>query len=81
MQRPGRVRPPWRSSVSWPLRVQKVDSIQLADRSERAVAARFVFAVGSQEACAEAGHLFFELGASEAFVGDDGVAVQVDAFR
>src|SRR5579859_6954924 len=38
----------------------------LADRSERAVASRFVFSVWSQKPCAEAGHDLFELLAGEA---------------
>jgi hypothetical protein len=50
----------------------------LADRSEGAVAMGFVAAVGAQEVRAEGGHDLFELFAGEAFVGHDGVAVQVD---
>src|SRR4051812_16219050 len=41
----------------------------LADRSAAAVAAGFVFAVGSEEMRAERGHVLLELLASEAFVG------------
>src|SRR5579875_1033825 len=51
----------------------------LPDRAQRPVAARFVFAVRTQKAGAEAGHDVFELLAGEAFVSDDGVAMQADA--
>src|SRR4051812_8669887 len=51
----------------------------LANRSEGSVAARFVFAVGAQEAGAAAGHELLELFAREAFVGDDGVSGDGDA--
>src|SRR5437764_10691471 len=50
----------------------------LPDWSQRAVAAGFVFAVGAQEAAAEVGHEFFKLLAGEAFVGEHGVAVELD---
>ena len=51
----------------------------LAHRAERAVAVRFVAAVGSEEARTEGGHVVFELAAGEALVGHDGVAVKADA--
>src|SRR5665648_549359 len=46
----------------------------LTQRAEGAVAAGFVFAVGAQEARAQAGHDLFEFFAGEAFVGQHGVA-------
>src|SRR5688572_2931784 len=45
----------------------------LTDGAQRAVAARFVLAVGSQQAAAETGHVLLELLAREALIGDDGV--------
>src|ERR671922_216091 len=53
----------------------------LTDRAERAVAARLVLAVGPQQAGAEAGDVLLELLAREALVGDDGIALQRDAFE
>jgi hypothetical protein len=53
----------------------------LTDRAQRSVPARFVFAVGSEEVRAERGHVGLEVGAGEAFVGHDGVVVQVDALQ
>src|SRR5579862_8791821 len=49
----------------------------LPDRPEGSVMAGLVFAVGAQEPGSEAGHDLFELLAGEAFVSDDGVAVQI----
>src|SRR5215207_1016973 len=51
----------------------------LADRAERAVSVRLVLAVGAQEAGTEGAHELLELLAGEAFVGQDGVALQLDA--
>src|SRR4051794_25162606 len=53
----------------------------LADGTKGAVAARLVLAVGPQKARAGAGHVSLELLAREALVGDDGVALQRDAFE
>src|SRR3954469_7206536 len=53
----------------------------LAHAAERSVAAGFVLAVGSEKARAERGHVRLEVGAGEAFVGHDRVAVKVDAFE
>src|SRR5919197_2551860 len=53
----------------------------LADRAERAVAAIFVAAIGAQKAGAAAGDVALELLTREALVGDDGVALQRDAFE
>ena len=54
--RPGRVRAPWRSRPSWPLQVQKVDSIHWRTAPRLPWRARFVFAVGAQEGGARLGH-------------------------
>src|SRR5680860_824368 len=51
----------------------------LAHRSERPVASRFVLSVGSQEVRSEACHLGFEVFAREALVGNDGIALELDA--
>ena len=74
-----RVRPPWASRVSWPLQVQKTDSIHWRIGAEGAVAEGFVVAVGTQEVGVQAGHERFEFLAGEALVGEHGVAVKVGA--
>jgi hypothetical protein len=79
--RPGMVRAPWRSSESCPLRVSKTDSNPLADRAERAVAARFVLAIGSEQAAAEIGDELLEVGAGEALVGDHGAPGERQALQ
>src|SRR5215218_4957471 len=53
----------------------------LADGAQRAVAARLVLAVGAQQAATLGGDVVLELVAGEALVGDDGVALQRDAFE
>ena len=54
-QTPGIVRPPWRSSASWPLQVQNVDSIHWRTGPSEPLRRGSFFAVWSQEAGAEAG--------------------------
>src|SRR6185312_5039271 len=51
----------------------------LADAAEVAVAVGFVLAVGADEAAVEVEHELFEVGAGEAFVGQDGAAGWLDA--
>src|SRR3954449_10631239 len=51
----------------------------LAHGAERSMAAGLVLAIRPEEARAECGHVLLEVGAGEAFVGHDGVAVKVDA--
>ena len=69
-----RVRPPWRSSESWSLRVSRVEFDPLAYAAERAESWRFVFAVGAQEAAAEGVDVVLEFGVGEAFVADHELA-------
>ena len=81
LTRPVRVRPPWRSSESWSLRVPKVRLDPLADAAEGAEAWLLVFAVGAEQTTAEGGDVRFEVGAGEAFVADHDLAVFEDALE
>jgi hypothetical protein len=77
--RPGSVRAPWCSSPSWPLQVQKVDSIHWRTAPRLPWRRGSFLAVGAQERRAGASHEVLEFGAGEVLVGDHGVAGDRDA--
>ena len=74
LTRPVRVRPPWRSSESWSLRVSKVDSIHWRMPPSEPKRGCSSFAVGAQEAGRRGRDVLLELGAGEAFVADHDLA-------
>src|SRR3954454_9366240 len=78
VQRPSIVRPPWASRVSWPLQVQNTDSIHWRTGPSDPWRRRSSWRSGLRKG-AERGHVGLELGAREAFVAHDGVAIEVDA--
>ena len=53
----------------------------LSDAAEGAEARLFVFAVGAEQSAVERGDVLFELGAGEAFIGDDDLAAGEDALE